>query len=394
MEEYDLAVVGLGVIGSAAAYYAASKGKKVVAFEQYELGHVRGASHDTSRIVRTSNSIPEYAKLAKSAYQDWARLEEAAGQRLLTITGGVIFIPRNEPNDFSNLQESLDVAQVPYELLKPVDARKRWPQFHIPDDTDTVYTADTGMAHASKTVSALQNLALHNGARIYEHTRVERIVPDDAQGGVTVDTSSTEPGKPHQKGRYRAKKVVLATDAWTNELLAPLGTRIPLTIMQEQVTYFQTGEGSMEEFERDRFPVWIWAGTPTFYGFPAFGEPTIKAARDVSDNFTTPSTRSYMPSTELLGQLSSFMAKLLPGKGLKELRTVTCQYTITPDREFVISPLEQFPDIIVGLGSAPAFKFAPTFGRVLAELAIDGKTDEDISRWGIPPGSDRIVPKL
>lgn len=68
---YDVAVVGLGALGSAAAYHASRKGAKVVAFEQFELGHVRGASHDTSRIFRTSYEAPEYVALAKSSYEDW-----------------------------------------------------------------------------------------------------------------------------------------------------------------------------------------------------------------------------------------------------------------------------------------------------------------------------------
>jgi sarcosine oxidase len=78
------------------------------------------------------------------------------------------------------------------------------------------------------------------------------------------------------------------------------------------------------------------------------------------------------------------MGKVMPDEGRQALRTVTCQYTITPDRQFVISPLEKHPDIIVGLGAAHAFKFAPAFGRVLAELAVDGKSTEDLSKFGIP----------
>ena len=74
----------------------------------------------------------------------------------------------------------------------------------------------------------------------------------------------------------------------------------------------------------------------------------------------------------------------MPDENRQPLRTVTCQYTITPDRQFIISPLENYPDIIVGLGAAHAFKFAPAFGRALAELAVDGKTKEDVSKFGIP----------
>ncbi|KAJ6176176.1 hypothetical protein N7485_003090 [Penicillium canescens] len=373
MEQYDVAVVGLGVLGSAAAYHAAQKGKKVVAFEQFELGHVHGASHDTSRIVRTTNSSPEYVALAQAAYKDWAALEKATHQKLLTITGGVFFLPKDAPTPIGDFTRSLDARNVPYEVLNAKEVNKRWPQFDIPDTVDTVYTADTGIAHAAKTVLAMQSLARIHGAVLKEHTRVDRVVPKASGSGVVIQTS---------KGQVHAAKVILAADAWTNKLLAPLGVHIPLSVMQEQVTYFKPTEE--QAWESSRFPVWIWGGDPCFYGFPSFGEPTIKAARDTSNNFMTPEQRTYVHSPQLLEQLNSFMGKVMPDNGRQPLRTVTCQYTITPDRQFVISPLEKHRDIIVGLGAAHAFKFAPAFGRVLAELAIDGKSTEDLSKFGIP----------
>jgi sarcosine oxidase len=373
MEQYDVAVVGLGVLGSAAAYHAAQKGKKVIAFEQFELGHVHGASHDTSRIVRTTNSSPEYVALAQAAYKDWAALEKATDQKLLTITGGVFFLPKDAPTPIGDFTRSLDARNVPYEVLNAKEVNKRWPQFDIPDTVDTVYTADTGIAHAAKTVLAMQSLARTHGAVLKEHTRVDRVIPKASGSGVVIQTS---------KGQVHAAKVILAADAWTNKLLAPLGVHIPLSVMQEQVTYFKPTEE--QAWESSRFPVWIWGGDPCFYGFPSFGEPTIKAARDTSNNFMTPEQRTYVHSPQLLEQLNSFMGKVMPDNGRQPLRTVTCQYTITPDRQFVISPLEKHRDIIVGLGAAHAFKFAPAFGRVLAELAIDGKSTEDLSKFGIP----------
>ena len=146
MEQYDVAVVGLGVLGSAAAYQAAQKGKKVIAFEQFEFGHVHGASHDTSRIVRTSNALPEYVKLARSAYKDWAELEKATGQKLLTITGGLVFVPRDNASPFESLIKTLNVTNLPHEILNATEVKTRWPQFDIPDTVDAVYTADTGIA--------------------------------------------------------------------------------------------------------------------------------------------------------------------------------------------------------------------------------------------------------
>jgi sarcosine oxidase len=50
---------------------------------------------------------------------------------------------------------------------------------------------------------------------------------------------------------------------------------------------------------------------------------------------------------------------------------VRCQYTLTPDRDFVISRVPGHESVVVGLGAAHGFKFAPTFGRLLADLAVE-----------------------
>ncbi|WP_129662865.1 N-methyl-L-tryptophan oxidase [Phytoactinopolyspora endophytica] len=375
-EAFAVAVVGMGALGSAAAYHLARRGVNVVAFEQFELGHVRGASHDTSRIIRTSYGTPRYVSLATSAYRDWADFEKVSGEKLVTVTGGLIFCPTDGPYSARDFVSSLEKVGVPFEFLGPSEVRERWPQFRLPENVETVYTSDTGIVHASRSVAALQMQARAHGAVIRDRTPVERVSPDGS--GVIVHTATDD---------VRARKVILATDAWTNTLLAPLGAEIPLIPMQEQVTYFKPVDPG--RFDRDRFPVWIWEDTFNFYGFPTYGEPTIKAARDRSDNLMTPEERTFVPSPELLEQLSSFMHDVIPDSG-PALRTVTCQYAITPNREFVIGAVPEHPDIIVGLGAGHAFKFTPAIGRILAELAVDGETDDDISAFAVP--SNAAVP--
>ncbi|KAF4444171.1 sarcosine oxidase [Fusarium austroafricanum] len=382
MEKFDVAIVGLGAFGSAAAWQAAKKGAKVIAFEQFEFGHVRGASHDTSRIVRTAYDAPEYVSLAKAAYKDWAELEKDSGVDLLTVTGGIVAIANDRSwtsgIKVSNYTASLDANNVPYELLSAKEVKKRWPMVDLGDDVDAVYTADTGMAHASKSVTAMQFVARALGAVLKEKTPVTGIVPtrqDSNNKGVIVQT---------EKGNFQASKVILAADAWINKLLAPLGAQVPLKVMQEQVTYFKPENPSA--FDPGQFPVWIRIiNGKTFYGFPTFGEPTIKAGRDLSNNDMTPEERSYAHSPELLHELTDFMNDFVSkDEKLEVLRTVTCQYAVTPDRQFILSPLENYPEIFVALGAGHGFKFAPVIGRVMAELAIDGRTTEDLSKFGIP----------
>jgi sarcosine oxidase len=64
------------------------------------------------------------------------------------------------------------------------------------------------------------------------------------------------------------------------------------------------------------------------------------------------------------------------------VRSLRCQYTLTPDRDFVLASVPEHPSVVVGLGAAHGFKFAPTFGRILADLATTGETSSDISAFG------------
>lgn len=369
--KYDIAVVGLGALGSAATWQAARKGVKVIAFEQFEFGHVRGSSHDTNRIVRTSYEIPEYVALAKAAYRDWADLEAAAKVKLLTITGGVVILPKDGNPNARDWAKGLEATDVPHEILSAKEANTRWPQFSIKESEEVLYTPDSGMVHAAKSVAAMQAQARFHGAELLENTRVDSVVPTES--GVRIQTN---------RGEFNAAKIVLATDAWVNKLLNPLGLNVPLKITQEQVTYFKPTTPS--NYNPDRFPVWIVTGDQWYYGFPTFGEPSIKCAHDNTRIFTSADDRTFVPSEEKVKELTAKMQDMIPDPGRQVLRTVTCQYAMTPDRLFIIGQLEEHKNIILTLGAGHAFKFCVAIGRVAAELAVDGETKEDISAFGFP----------
>ena len=89
-EIYDVIVIGLGGVGSAAAYHLAARGKRVLGLEQYTPAHDRGSSHGSSRIIRQAyNEDPGYVPLVLRAYELWEKLERDTAAQLLTITGGL-----------------------------------------------------------------------------------------------------------------------------------------------------------------------------------------------------------------------------------------------------------------------------------------------------------------
>jgi sarcosine oxidase len=124
---------------------------------------------------------------------------------------------------------------------------------------------------------------------------------------------------------------------------------------------------------------------PSFYGFPAYGEPGPKAAEDVGGDEVTPATRTFERNEVGFVQLTDFLGRYLPGVLGPEIVTKTCLYTLTPDRDFVVDRLPEHPGVLVALGAAHAYKFASVLGRVLSELAADGSTPSagEIAGFGI-----------
>jgi len=299
MTSYDVVVVGLGGLGSATAWQLARRGVSVVGLEKFEFGHLRGASHDTSRILRRTYHTPAYVRLAGEAYDDWADLERASGERLVTVTGGVDLFPPAAAIPADDYAASMVACGVPFEQLDAAGVARRWPALRVPDGTVALQQNDTAIVPAGRSTATMARLAREAGARLHDRSPVTSLVPED-DGTVTVLVGGTG----EAAGRsFRARRVVLTADAWTNELLAHLGTSLPLTVTREQVTYFAVEH--LDQFAG--LPLWIWMDDPSFYGFPTYAEggngALVKAGQDCGGAVTTGDERSFEPDPGALGLL-------------------------------------------------------------------------------------------
>ena len=369
-ERFDIVVVGLGGLGSAAAWELAGRGHRVLGLERFGLGHSRGASHDTSRILRHSYHTPAYVRLTQEAYADWAVLERESGQALVTRTGGLDLFPPDPAIPSADYTDSMDEVGIGYDALDAQQAMARWPQLRLPDGTLALHQADGSIVPAGRTTAVLHEQARRCGAVIRERTPVTGL--EDRGSGLRVTTAS---------GEVDCGGVVVAADAWANDVLGHLGVRIPLEVTLEQVTYFAVDRPQ----DLLGLPLWIWMDDPSFYGFPPYspsGEPsaTVKAAQDCGGPVVSPDERSDDPDPAMEAMLAQHMARMLPGVG-PAVRRLRCQYTLTPDRDFVLAPVPGHERVVVGLGAAHGFKFVPTFGRVLAELVTTGETSSDVSAF-------------
>ena len=223
---------------------------------------------------------------------------------------------------------------------------------------------------AARGNAAHVRMARAHGATLRERAPVEAVRADG--GEVEVRTA---------EATFRCRRLIITAGAWSNRALGALGLELPLRVTKEQVTYFASPR--LEEFQPDRFPIWIWMDDPCFYGFPAFGEPGPKVGQDAGGRETTGDTRTFEPDPEALERVVRFLERHLPDALGPIIYTKTCLYTLTPDRDFVLDLLPEHPEIAVAIGGGHGFKFASLIGRILSELSIDGHSPRDLAPFRI-----------
>jgi sarcosine oxidase len=359
---FDALVVGLGGMGSAAAYHLARRGLRVAGFDAFRRGHAQGSSHGRSRIIRKAYyEAPEYVPLVLRAYELWRELEAATGRELLTITGGLMIgAPTSElvrgalasARRHGLAHEQLDAAQV----------HARFPAFRLPDDLVGVFEPDAGVLRPEACVDAHLALAERLGAELHEGEPV-RAWSFDAHG-VGVET---------ERGRYAAERLVVTPGPWAPHLLAELG--LPLRVRRVVNVHFEPEPDA--RFGPERCPIYLWeVPEGVYYGFPALPGEGVKFGRHDAGETTTPETIRRQVDPEEVEALRRVLDRYLPGAGGPTLWTLTCMYTLTPDQHFVLDHHPASGRVVFGCGfSGHGFKFASAIGEALADLATDGRSE-------------------
>ncbi len=372
-DSYTYVVLGLGGLGSAACYWLSRRaGADVLGIEQFEIGHVRGESQDHSRIIRLTYHTVPYVRFGQQAYEAWDALEKDAGEQVVVKTGELNFWPRRTTLNEASYNESMAACDVPYERLDAGAIRRRFPQFRFDDEIHAVYQPDGGLVGAIKANDVHRRLARRNGATFLDNAPVTGIRQEN--GGYRIMAGGRT---------ISAEKIVVAGGPWTNRLLAHFGVELPLLVTHEQVTYVDSPH--LGEFTPERFPVWIWMIHDNYYGFPVYGAPGVKIARD-RFRPVDPDRRGFEPDPKNETDVLRFLADHIPRAAGPTLYTKTCLLTHTPDGDFVLDRIPGHPNCVCVVGATHAFKFASVIGRTLSELLVDGSTPADIGafRFGRP----------
>jgi len=368
-QSFDVIVLGLGGMGSAACFELARRGRRVLGLEQFPLVHDRGSSHGHTRIIRTAyGEGPAYVPLAQRAFEKWYELEQLSGKHLLTECACLnVGFPKSE--HVEGVRLSVRQHKLVAEELSASEIARRFPAFRFPDDYTGVVEQAAGFLYVEECVRTHCDMALSFGAIIQgeEPVRAWKVAGDNIE--VTTD-----------KDTYRAAKLVVTAGAWATKLLADIG--VPLRVMRQVLTWFSLGSHA-EKYLRNRFPVFI-AEVPggPFYGLPAIDRFGLKVARHYhAPELPNPDGVNWTPTPEDVAPVREFIDAYIPGLGA-HTKSQVCMYTVTPDHHFVMDLHPTFPQVSVACGfSGHGFKFATTVGEILADLAEHGRTRHEIAMF-------------
>ena len=354
----DHVVVGGGVMGAAAAWQLARRGREVVLLERFGPGHDRGASHGSSRIYRTTYASDDYLDLRRRRSASGASSRRSQGADVLHLTGGV-----------SHGLGRDDVARHRRRRSRRAACRSRG-------------CRPTRRRALARPAVRGPGAARERDRRSGPRRPGRRGLPGRRRRARRGRAPPRLPVRSVQQSRRRAWSSTPTTD---RSRPAPSCSRRargppvcsarrlpPLVVTQEQPAHFAflpvgprrptTGRCSpTSPASRTGCP----SGT---YGLAVPGEG-VKVGFHGVGPVTDPDRRTFQPEPGQLAALRDYVRAWIPGADPDHLVPISCTYTTTPDHDFVLDRRDR---IVVAAGfSGHGFKFAPAIGRLLADLATD-----------------------
>jgi sarcosine oxidase len=362
MRTCDIAVIGLGLMGSAALYALARQGADVIGFDPLPVGSTQGSSHGSCRVFRRFNAEnPAYTALSDQAAAGWRALEDASGATVLMPSRVLEAGPAGCASVAASRAAALAAGSAPSGPRSGAEANAAYPAFRLPDDWDVVVQDSGGILLAAAAM------------RAFRHGAADRIIPEAARltrtpAGLRITTATQE---------IVAAQAIVAAGPWIGGLIPALTPHLVVT--RQSVGWFKPADSA--KAGHCAFPVFLLEGPHGFiYGFPDFEGRGIKAARHDHGPSATPDAWGPPATDEELAPVAQTLSDFIPGAAGPIVERDVCLYTnalaadVRADsgEEFIIDRLPQDPRIIVASPcSGHGAKFASAIGEILARLALE-----------------------
>ncbi|MBK7538066.1 MAG: N-methyl-L-tryptophan oxidase [Myxococcales bacterium] len=367
---YDVIVLGLGGMGTAAAAHLARRGQRVLGLEQFAQGHDRGASHGETRLIRKAYfESPRYGPLLERAYQLWDELSEEVGASLLHRSGLALCTTADAAQDagagtsFARALATARQLAVPVQELSAAQVRARWPALALPDDMVCMFEPGAGFLEVDRCVRSHAEVATRHGATLRFGERVLSWSAD--AHGVAVTT---------EHGRFLAARLVVTAGPWAAAALSELA--LPLRVHLVHQLWFSAGDAMAAE---RGMPAYAFDVDGHFvYGFPRWGAWGAKICEHAPGPEVSPDAdgaKDAGAQVQVPQAVAAAISAYLPEVSPRLVHAKRCLYTMTPDEDFVVDLHPRHPHVCLAAGfSGHGFKFATVIGEVLADLSCERKT--------------------
>ena len=383
-DRFEIAVVGLGAMGSAALYQLGLRGARAVGLDRFAPPHTFGSSHGESRITRQAvGEGRDYVLFVLASHRIWRSLEAETGEMLLTACGAVVMGPGNGVSSHHGKPDfvgrSIDAARafaIPHEVLDGREVGRRFPQFlNLTGDERAYYEPGGGYVRPERCIAAQLRRAGELGAAIRTGTTVLSILQEP--GGVRIETD---------RGVVLAQQVVVSAGAWTAPLLGAPFTDL-LTVNRQLLHWYALDDASAY---RPDAPVFIWmhgsGDTDYLYGFPPLpGETQVKVATEQYETSTRAEVLDRIVSPEESAAMyRHHVAARLAGATARVTQAAACLYTVTPDRGFIIDRHPRMDRVlVVSACSGHGFKHSAGIGEAVANEMVQASDRMDLAPYAL-----------
>ncbi|REE99559.1 glycine oxidase ThiO [Thermomonospora umbrina] len=358
----DVVIIGAGVIGSAIAWRAATRGLRVTVIDPDPAS---GASHvaagmltPVSELTYGEEPLLHLGIASRDRYASFvAELEDASGLETGYRSDGILEVAFDTDDlafldDLRRFQESLGITT---EALNGRECRRLEPML-APSVRGGLLAPRDGSVDPRRLTAALLAACRNEGVRLVRERAAGVIVEHDTAVGVRLDDG----------GEVRAAKVVLAAGAWSNDLAGlPEGAVPEVRPVKGQVVRLRTRVPFLRRTTRG-----VVRGSSIYLVPRADGEIVVGATQEEMGFDTTVTAGG-------LWQLLRDARELLPG--ITELEFVEVSAGLRPG-----SP-DNAP--VLGAGALDGLFLAsghfrngvlltPITADVMAEILADGTVPE------------------
>src|SRR5208282_3940528 len=364
-------IVGAGAMGASAAYYLSKGRGRTLVLDRFFENHAFGSSHGRTRILRTAYAEGSaYVPLVLRARQLWKRLGTAAGTEIFRPTG-VVLAGRSDSAALAQAGLSARRWNLPNESMEAPRARNRFPMFRFAPGDGVLWDPGGGVLFPERAIRALRRMAHRRGVVFRWNAPAVRWKPRP-DGTILVSTTNRE---------YLADSVILTAGAWLSTLVPEL--RLPLKVEQQTVYWFEPKDRRRAPYRQMPAFVWYNPQGSYYYGTPDVGDG-VKIGGCEGQRVRTLERRPP-PSMRELRSVRRFLKERLPGLSAKPVRHVSCLYTNTPNKNFLIDFHPDCPNVLlVSACSGHGFKFATAMGELISSASTTGSLSPLLSTFRLP----------